>query len=269
MAMLLSVALILTVSLMRSLSKGKEKTVFAIGAFMMLADIILIGDGAAIFGTVIGLIVYFVIAARATVTTVALLSSGAVYAFFIMPEALARKVGLFFEGLFAALSATFGAWQGHFQIVVAALFGGVGVNAAEKLYPMFSTTGVENSAGTESLALRILCDLGIIGLLVFLALAVIFLQNCFEYLSISKDKGSRLLTVGGLCAVVALLSQGAFFDVWCNFGTFYLFWFVFALTFACTRCGRAELERTKKEEIYNAERASVDINTEQFINFGD
>ena len=261
-SMLLSVSLILTVSLIRSLSAKKEKTVFGIGAIMMLANIILMGDGVAIFGMLVGSVVYFMIAKKTTVTTFALLSGSAVYAFFVIPEAFSKKVLMFFDGLVSALSATVDVWQGHFRIVVAALFGGVGINAFEKLYPMFSTTGIEASGGTDSLLLRVLCDVGIVGVIIFAILIILFAQNCFEYLSISKDRASSVLTVGGICAVVSMLSQGMFFDVWSNFGMFYLFWFVIAITFACTRNGRAELEREKGTTIYNAKAASIDLKSE-------
>ena len=102
----------------------------------------------------------------------------------------------------------------------------------------------------------------IIGLIIFAILIVLFAQNCFEYLSISKDGESSALTVGGICAVVFMLAQGTFFDVWSNFGVFYLFWLVFALTFACTRNGRTELERAGGTANYNAKTASIDIKTE-------
>jgi hypothetical protein len=108
----------------------------------------------------------------------------------------------------------------------------------------------------------VLCDVGIVGVIIFAILIILFAQNCFEYLSISKDRASSVLTVGGICAVVSMLSQGMFFDVWSNFGMFYLFWFVIAITFACTRNGRAELEREKGTTIYNAKAASIDLKSE-------
>ncbi len=261
-SMLLSVSMILTVSLIRSLSTKKEKTIFGIGVIMMLVNIVLIGDGGAIFGALLGSVAYLMIAKKTTVTTFALFAGGAVYAFFIIPEALAKKVMMFFDGLASALSATADVWQGHFKIAVTALFGGVGIDAFEKLYPVFSTTGIANSGGTESLLLRVLCDIGIVGVIIFAILIILFAQNCFEYLSISKDKESSVLTVGGICAVVSMLAQGMFFDVWSNFGMFYLFWFVFAITFACTRNGRTELEREKSTTNYNARTASIDLKTE-------
>ena len=104
---------------------------------------------------------------------------------------------------------------------------GIGLGQARfsERYLPYAVKGTETVIHSHQLLLQILCELGVIGLLLFLAA----LGSLFFKL-LSAKSGSRLCRFGGGLGLLGALTAGLFDNVWYHFGIFCLFWVMAALS---------------------------------------
>ncbi len=254
----LLMAFAITLSSLPMLKSKKARFVVGIGALCMLGTIVSVACKSAIVGAVLAILVYFVITRKKTVTFLISSFSILLYACFMLPVRFINGIAAAFKSMMIFFWRAVSVWQGTMGIILASFFGGIGVDAFSAVYPRFSLAGSEGASETSSLLLRILCDVGIVGIIVFAIVLLLFLQNCFEYIKSAKDK-SRLVVAGGLCGIIGVLCQSFFFDIWSNMGIFYAFWLVMTVTVAAIRVGKSEHERNKHLVVQNDSRASVDL----------
>ena len=134
-------------------------------------------------------------------------------------------------------------WQGSMQLIVASMFCGVGQGGFKELYPIYSVTGFETAANPNALWLRLLCDVGIIGLMLFALVIFFIIQNCFEYLATSEKKEFRTFIVAGFAALIGLLVQSLFCDLFSNAFFLYAFWCLITVLCAAIRTERREVQK--------------------------
>lgn len=120
---------------------------------------------------------------------------------------------------------------------------GVGETAFRQVYPLYSLSGIEAAPHSHNLFLQIQLELGIVGLLLFLGVLILFAQCCFDYNSSTNDRETRIMAMGGFGGLLAALAQGMTDYIWYNYRVFFVFWFVLALTSAYIRVGRSEVTR--------------------------
>jgi len=127
---------------------------------------------------------------------------------------------------------------------------GIGEGAFTVVYPKYSLAGIESAPHSHNLFLQIIVEIGIFGLIIFLAAMIIYMQNNF---SLYKKLGdnikyteTKLLSAAGFCGIVSVLIQGMTDYIWYNYRVFFVFWLVVALTIAVRRC--AMLEWTERNE---------------------
>lgn len=138
---------------------------------------------------------------------------------------------------------------------------GVGENAFRQVYPLYSLSGIEAAPHSHNLFLQIQLELGIVGLLLFLGVLILFTQCCLEYNGSTTDRETRIMAMGGFGGLIAALAQGMTDYIWYNYRVFFVFWFVLALTSAYIRVGRSEATRDSAGSAANADatRATIDI----------
>jgi len=127
---------------------------------------------------------------------------------------------------------------------------GIGEGAFTVVYPKYSLAGIESAPHSHNLFLQIIVEIGIFGLIIFLAAMIIYMQNNFSlYKKLGDNKKyteTKLLSAAGLCGIVSVLIQGMTDYIWYNYRVFFVFWLVVALTIAVRRC--AMLEWTERNE---------------------
>ena len=107
----------------------------------------------------------------------------------------------------------------------------VGQAAFEQLYPAFAYAGTELHLHAHNLAIEVLTETGISGLVILTIIILLFIQNCFEFISHSASPGEdKLVAAAGLCGIISILVMGLFDYIWYNYRVFFLFWVVMALT---------------------------------------
>lgn len=124
-------------------------------------------------------------------------------------------------------------WKGVSRMLRQVWFSGIGVGQAafEQVYPLFAYAGIEATPHAHNLAMEVLTELGISGLVMLIVIMVLFAQNCFTF--IRNANGQQRMTVAaGLCGIVAALVMGLADNIWYNYRVFFGFWALIALTVA-------------------------------------
>ncbi len=240
-------------------SNGKVRFLVWIGAISMPAAVLALGSKVGFFGMAVTFVSYCVITRRKTTGVMLAGSAGLAYAAFMIPSDMLRGVYDLLDSFVISLWRTVSVWQGAIGAALTALFVGAGVDSFNVVYPRLAFAGSETVAEASSLVINILCELGVVGVILFSLVIFLFVQNCFEYIKRPVDRASSLMTSGGLCAVIGVLASGMFYDVFSDNGIFFMFWILCSFTVACIRIGRAEAQRTADIMSANENAATLDI----------
>ena len=121
-------------------------------------------------------------------------------------------------------------WRGVLRMLADHPFGiGVGAQAFSQTYVRYSVSGTETVMHAHNLFLRIMCDLGLAGVLTFSFFLMCLLFRVIGRLQSLPTGESRLLTLSCFSSLLGCLIMGLFDDVWYHFGLTALFFIVCAL----------------------------------------
>jgi hypothetical protein len=136
-------------------------------------------------------------------------------------------------------------WEGIKRMTADHWFAGVGVGESAfcTVYSRYALPGIESAMHAHSLYLQLLCSLGIVGLVVFAMVVLLWLRRALEYYRLGEWRTPRLIVLGGVMGIVALLIMGLFDDVFYNYRIFFMFWTVMGLVTAQLRIGERQSER--------------------------
>lgn len=124
-------------------------------------------------------------------------------------------------------------WRGVSRMLSEVWFCGIGVGQAafEQVYPLFAYAGIEVTPHAHNLAMEVLCELGICGFVILIAIILLFAQNCLTFIRNSNGQ-ERMTVAAGLCGIIAALVMGLADNIWYNYRVFFGFWAIIALTVA-------------------------------------
>lgn len=142
-------------------------------------------------------------------------------------------------------------WRGVSKMLKDYFYSGIGIGegAFSKVYPRYSYAGIELAPHSHNLYFQITAETGIVALIVFLILILLFARGSFSFFCGKKgiytygekyEKRMKLFSAAGFCGVFAVLLQGVTDYVWYNYRIFLLFWLIIGLTSAIGRTARAD-----------------------------
>ncbi|MBQ8276101.1 MAG: O-antigen ligase family protein [Clostridia bacterium] len=214
-------------------------------------------------GLIIGMLVFLLMWNRRTLGVLLLGLFGIPFLPFILPENIISRFTSIGNVADSSTSYRVSIWRASLKMAGDFFTSGIGVgeNAFRQVYPMYSLAGIEAAPHSHNLFLQIQIELGIIGLLLFLAVLFLFAQSSLTYNSCGRDRETRLMAVGGFAGIVAALAQGMTDYIWYNYRVYFIFWFVLALTSAYIRVGHSELNRDHANLAAQADmtRATLDL----------
>ena len=123
---------------------------------------------------------------------------------------------------------------------------GLGSEAFNMIYPFYSYSGIV-APHTHNLYLQVITENGIVGLVVFVALILMYYKMSIS--SIIRIKGDKMLkaTITGLAAgMFGYLVQGMFDNVWYNYRIVFMFYIILALT-SCAVLAAKEAKEAKHD----------------------
>ena len=216
-------------------------------------------------GFCVSLIVFFLVYSRKSLPYVLLSTTvGAFGISFFAPDISQRFLSIGNLGE-SSVSYRLSAWKGICRMLDSyGWLSGIGFGEASfsALYPMFAYSGAAAVKHAHSLYLQIIAEMGLVGLILFCVIIILYMQNCFEYLYRIKNADGRTVTVAGIAAIIGVLVMGLADYVWYNSRVYLAFWLVMAVVNANIRIGFEEYNRADdrgKSSLYSA---NLEINPE-------
>ena len=127
------------------------------------------------------------------------------------------------------------------------------------MYPIYASAGFENAPSAASLWIRILCETGVIGLVLFAAFIVLFLGKSFGYMRNETSRTKKAFVAAGCATVIGILVQAMFCDFWSCPSLIYLLFVTVYIVNAAIRSGHAELVRKKNEAVNTECSATLEL----------
>jgi len=138
-------------------------------------------------------------------------------------------------------------WMGTLNMLKDYWFSGIGVGteAFNKIYPMYAYSGVI-APHSHNLYLQIITENGIIGLIIFVSMLVIYFKMCVSTIITAKNKFLKALITGLAAGMLGYLVQGMFDNVWYNYRVFLLFFIIIGITAASIEICKVNLAEVEK-----------------------
>ncbi len=204
-------------------------------------------------------VIYFVIVSRKTLTVLIFSALTALTALIIAPgDAIEKLVAIF--GINAeTVRAIVNIRSGCYEMISSSYFTGVGTAGFSEVYPMYAASGFEHATDSSSMWLGILSEHGIVGVLLISTVIFLTIQNCCEYLKRPFCNKSKNLVAAGLSALIGILVQALFADLWSDPSVFFLLWMLPIMLSSGIRGCRREMEKEHDLYVGNEFSASIDI----------
>lgn len=123
-------------------------------------------------------------------------------------------------------------WKGVWRMIKAHPFGvGCGERAFSAAYREYAVMGTETVPHAHHLLMQIACELGWIGICIFLLLCFLLVYRGIKSYPLCTDKERTAQLLSG-CALIGSFVMGLFDHIWYHRGVFWLFWTVVAFAFS-------------------------------------
>lgn len=109
---------------------------------------------------------------------------------------------------------------------------GVGTEAFELMYSNYALSAI-TAPHSHNLYLQIITENGILGIVVFAVVMVVYFKQCISTVITCKDKLLRSVIIGLASGMLGYLVQGVFDNVWYNYRVFLLFFIILGITAVC------------------------------------
>lgn len=224
---------------------AKKKLLIRISIALILICLVLTWSRGAWIAALVEILIFSLLYSKKTTRFLVLLCACIPVLSFLIPQTVIRRFTSI--GSLADSSSMYRlyTWKGTWRSIQEYWLGGVGYGntAYEQIYPQFAYAGIEAAEHSHNLFLQIWFGMGIGGLVIFLAILLLFTQMALESLKETESIALRYMVSASLCAVLASLTMGLFDFVWYNNRVFFLFWIALGVACACARVGRAEKKR--------------------------
>ena len=118
---------------------------------------------------------------------------------------------------------------------------GVGSEAFNMIYPYYSYSSIV-APHSHNLYLQIMAENGILGILAFLSIVVVYYKTVISSIVQTKDKLLNGFVIGLAAGLFGYLVQGMFDNVWYNYRVFLLFFVILGLAMCCVTVAKGRKE---------------------------
>ena len=110
---------------------------------------------------------------------------------------------------------------------------GPGQSAFNKVYPYYGYNGI-SAPHSHNTFLQVMCDTGIAGIIVFVAVIYQFYKQLFRSYLAVKDKTAKILVISFMSSISGFLVQSLFDYTFYNYRVMIFFWIYIALGVVAT-----------------------------------
>lgn len=108
---------------------------------------------------------------------------------------------------------------------------GLGSDAFTMIYPKFALAGANFALHSHNLFLQLTVEMGIIGIVSFLALMVAYFKEAYSIvLYKARSRFASIVTIAMASGVLGYMFQGLTDNVWYNYRMMFIFWVIISLT---------------------------------------
>ncbi|MBQ8509160.1 MAG: O-antigen ligase family protein [Clostridia bacterium] len=187
-------------------------------------------------GFLIGMVIFLLMLSRHTMTGLLFGTLAIPFLPFVLPESITQRFLSIGNLGDSSTSYRVYIWQGVLNMLKEYWHTGIGIgNDSFKLvYPLYALSGIESAPHSHNLYLQITVELGVVGLIVFIAVLFLYAQSCFGLQQIER-RDTRLLSSAVFCGLLSVLAQGMTDYIWYNYRVFLMFWLMLGLGAAVRR----------------------------------
>lgn len=155
---------------------------------------------------------------------------------FILPETMLNRILSIGNMEDSSTSYRVYIWMGTIAMLKDYWFTGIGPgeSAFNVVYPMYGYNGI-GAPHSHNTFLQVMCDSGIIGIIVFITLIYQYYKALFVAFMAEKDRESRFLILAGLSSISGFLVQSMFDYTFYNYRVMFLFWTCIGLGIVFTK----------------------------------
>ncbi len=198
-------------------------------------------------GFLIGMLIFMLMYSRHTLTALLFCSLGIPFLPFVLPDSITQRFLSIGNLGDSSTSYRVNIWRGVIKMIGDYWHSGIGIgnDSFSLVYPLYALSGIETAPHAHNLYLQIIVEIGAVGLVVFIALLLLYVQSCLS-LHVRESRRDKLLSNAVFCGMLAVLAQGMTDYIWYNYRVFLMFWLMLGLGAAI----RKTLSATAVEDIY-------------------
>ena len=199
-------------------------------------------------GFLIGTVIFLLLYNKNTLTALLFCSLGIPFLPFVLPDSIVQRFTSIGNLGDSSTSYRVNIWRGVLNMLGDGYFRsgiGIGNDSFRMVYPGYALSGIETAPHAHNLFLQITVELGIVGLIVFLAVLVLYTQSSLS-LHADESRREKLVSTAIFCGMLSVLAQGMTDYIWYNYRVFLMFWLMLGLGAAVRRT----LEATAREDVF-------------------
>lgn len=246
-------------------ARGKRERIGALAAGAAgLGCLIYTWSRGAWLGFMIAILLFMLIYTRKTMIVVLLGVFSLPVLPFVLPDSIIQRFASIGNMADSSTAYRVHIWQGAIAMIRDFWTSGIGVgpDVFAQVYPFYTLAGIESAPHSHNLYLQILIEMGVGGLIAFVAAMVIFVQSVLTFYN-RPESGMRrdqVLSVAVMCGALAVLAQGMTDYIWYNYRIYLIFWIMVGLGSAIRRSsvdafGSLQVEKEAAEHAVETERS--------------
>ncbi len=198
-------------------------------------------------GFIIGMLIFFLMYHRNTLTALLFGLLGVPFLPFVLPDSIIQRFASIGDLRDTSTAYRVNIWKAVTKMIGDFWQTGVGVGEAsfKPVYSLYALSGIETAPHSHNLYLQITVELGIVGLVVFAVMLFVWAQSSLT-LHKNESRPEKLLSAAVFCGMLAVLAQGLTDYIWYNYRVFFMFWLVLGLGSAI----RKTLDSTAQTEVF-------------------
>lgn len=181
-------------------------------------------------GIIVGMLVFLLMYSKNTMALFIFGSLGIPFLPFVLPDSITQRFLSIGNLGDSSTSYRVNIWHGVIDMIGDHWKSGIGIGnpAFSKVYPAYALSAIETAPHSHNLYLQIIVELGVVGLVVFLALLFLNAQGGFEF-HMNENRREKLYSSALLCGIFSVLVQGMTDYIWYNYRVFLMFWLMIGL----------------------------------------